>query len=61
MYYAIEIIGTGKKRRYTIKRVTGTGTNPTDGRIYRTEEAARDAARSMGYQIAKIGSYYEII
>lgn len=41
---AIEIIGTGKRTRYTVKAVTETGTNPTNGKAYRTEDAARRAA-----------------
>ena len=45
MFYAIEIIGYGKRRRYCIKRVMpGRGTNPTNGKCYRTESAARAAA-----------------
>ena len=38
---AIEIIGTGKRTRYTVKAVTEYGTNPTNGKAYRTEDAAR--------------------
>ena len=41
MIYAIETIGTGKRTRYAVKAVTETGTNPTNGRAYRTEEATR--------------------
>lgn len=41
---AIEIIGTGKRTRYTVKAVTETGTNPTNGKAYRTEDAARRTA-----------------
>lgn len=62
MYYAIEVIGYGKRTRYAIKQViSGKGTNPTNGKSYRTEEAAREAAASMGVEIAKTGDFYEII
>lgn len=62
MYYAIEIIGYGKCRRYCIKQVVpGVGTNPTNCKAYRTEEAARTAADEMGIEITKCGEFYEII
>lgn len=62
MYYAIEIIGYGKRRRFTVKQVLeGRGTNPTNGKSYRTEEAARAAAAEMGIIISKCGDLYQII
>ena len=62
MYYAIEVFGYGKRRRYTIQQVlAGKGTNPTNGKVYRTEDAARAAAAEMGIEIAKVGDFYEII
>lgn len=62
MYYAIEIIGYGKRRRYCIKQVIpGVGTNPTNCEAYRTEGAARTAANEMGIEITKCGEFYEII
>lgn len=62
MFYAIEIIGYGKRRRYCIKRVMpGRGTNPTNGKCYRTESAARAAAEELGYEIAKCGDFWAII
>ena len=62
MFYAIEIIGYGKRRRYCIKQVIpGKGTNPTNGKCYRTESAARAAAEELGYEIAKCGDLYQII
>lgn len=62
MYYAIEIIGYGKRRRYCIKQVTNRGlVNPTNGKAYRTEESARAAANEMGIEITKCGDFYEII
>lgn len=44
MIYAIETIGHGSRNRYTVKAVTEYGTNPTNGKAYRTEDAARRAA-----------------
>lgn len=62
MYYAIQIIGYGKRRRYIIVQVVpGRGTNPTTGRSYPTEDAARSAAAELGYVIAKCGDFYQII
>ena len=52
---AIEIIGTGKRTRYAVKAVTETGTNPTNGKAYRTEDAARRAAAEMGQRLARDG------
>lgn len=43
MIYAIETIGSGTRTRYAVKAVTETGTNPTNGKAYRTEDAARRA------------------
>lgn len=60
-YYAIETIGYGAKRRYLIKEVFDTITCPVDRKPYRTEEAAREAARRMGIEIGKIGDAYQII
>lgn len=61
MYYAIEIIGYGKNRRYCIKQVVTNGTNPVNGKAYRTEEKAREAAAALNITIEKCGSFYEII
>ena len=62
MYYAIETIGYGKRRRYAIVQVIpGKGTNPTTGRSYPTEEAARKVAADLGYTIEKVGDYWQII
>ena len=44
MIYAIERIGYGPRTRYTVKAVTEMGTNPTNGKAYRTEDAAHLAA-----------------
>lgn len=61
MYYAIEIIGYGKRRRYAIKQVVSGGTNPVNGKSYRTEEEAKQAAAEKGIEIAKCGDLWEII
>lgn len=61
MYYAIEYIGHGKKRRYAIKQVVNKGTNPVNGKAYRSEKEAEKAAVEMGIAIQKRGDYYEII
>ena len=62
MFYAIEIIGYGKRRRYCIKQVIpNQGTNTANGTCYRTESAARAAAEELGYEIAKCGDFWAII
>lgn len=61
MYYAIEYIGYGKKRRYAIKQVVTGGTNPVNGKAYRTEEEAEKAAAELGITITKRGDLYAII
>lgn len=62
MRYAIEVIGYGKRTRYTIKQIIpGCGTNPTNGKSYSTEKAARAAAAEMGVIITACGDFYKII
>lgn len=62
MYYAIQIIGYGKRRRYAIQQVfPGKGTNPTTCTSYKTEEMARAVAAELGYKIEKVGGFWEII
>jgi len=62
MYYAIETIGYGKRKRYAIVQVIpGKGTNPTTGCSYPTEDKARKVAADIGYQIEKVGDYWSII
>ena len=62
MYYAIQIIGYGKRQRFIISQVIpGKGTNPTNGKNYPTEEAAREAAAAAGYKIKLTGDYWKII
>lgn len=62
MYYAIQVIGYGKRRRYVIQQVIpGKGTNPTTGRSYASEAQAREAAAELGYEIQKCGDLWAII
>lgn len=61
MRYAIEIIGSAKRRCYCLKSVTATGTHPIDGKRYRTEDAARAAAAALALDILVIGDFYEIM
>ena len=61
MIYAIETIGSGTRTRYTVKAVTETGTNPTNGKSYRTEDAARRAAAEMGLTVSVVGDLWQIL
>ena len=61
-HYAIEIIGSGKTKHYCLKRVTETGrVDPVDYKAYRTESAARDAAKDLGIEIQCVGDLWETI
>lgn len=61
-YYAIQVIGCGKRQRFAIQLVTpGKGTTPTTGRSYATLEQAQAVAAANGYTIEKVGDYYTII
>ena len=59
--YGIERIGYGKRTKYTIRTYQGNGSTPTNGRAYRTEQAAREAAQDMGITVAACGDLYEIL
>lgn len=61
MICAIEIIGIGKRTRYAVKAVTESGTNPINGKVYRTEEAARRAAAEMGLTVSAVGDLWQIL
>lgn len=61
MIYAIETSGYGKRTHYAVKSVTETGTNPTNGKVYRTEDAARRAAAELGLTISAVGDFYAIL
>jgi hypothetical protein len=61
MIYAIETIGHGSRTRYTVKAVTECGTNPTNGKAYRTEDAARRAADEMGLTVSVVGDLWQIL
>lgn len=58
--YGIEIIGYGKNRRFCLKKLVRNGTNPVDGKSYRTEEAARKAAERLNLQIVGVGDLWEL-
>lgn len=61
MRYAIEVIGYGKRRRYGVKEITRTGLIlPVNGKVYRTEQAAKEAAEELGVKIAAVGDVYKI-
>lgn len=68
-YYAIEIIKTGVRARYCIKRIERSGRfGPVTvmpvglgRRTYSTELDARDAAERFGIEIEKVGDFYQII
>lgn len=61
MIYAIEKIGYGPRARYAVKAVTEYGTNPTNGKAYRTEDAARRAAAEMGLTVSVVGDLWQIL
>ena len=62
MYHAIQIIGYGKKKIYTIVEVIkNKGTNPTDGKRYKTKEAAFESAEKQHIKIQVVGDFWEII
>lgn len=58
--YGIEIIGFGKNRRYCVKNIVRNGTNPVDGKSYRTEEEAKKAAEKYGLHIIGIGDLWKL-
>jgi hypothetical protein len=62
-YYAIQVIGYGKRRVYCIKRVTDAGglILPVNGKAYKTLEKAQTVASELGLTIEKVGDTYEII
>lgn len=61
MIYAIETIGHGSRTRYAIKAVDERGTNPTNGKAYRTEDAARRAAAEMCLTVSVVGDLWQIL
>ena len=61
-YYAIEIIGCGKNRKYTLRDViSANATNPVTGKAWRTEERARAEAEDLGINVAVCGDLWDII
>jgi hypothetical protein len=61
MIYAIEKIGYDPRARYAVKAVTECGTNPTNGKAYRTEDDARRAAAEMGLTVSVVGDLWQIL
>lgn len=62
MYYAIEIIGHGRRQRFAIKAVKPhRGTYPVLNKTYKSEAAARVAAREMNIDIVTVGDFYSIL
>lgn len=62
MYYAIEVIGYGKRTKYAVKKITKNKMIiPTNGKVYKTENDARNAAKEMNVEIMKCGNVWEIV
>ncbi len=61
MYYAIEIVGYGKRQRFNIKKVIGNGTYPFNCVGYDSLEDALKAATEKGIEIKAIGDLWQII
>ena len=61
MYFAIQVVGSGKRRRYGVVKVTGAALNPTTGRSYSTESEARSAAAALGVEVRACGDLWQII
>lgn len=60
--YAIEIIGYGKHRKYVLRQIVSETIAATvDGRAYRTEQAARDAAERLGLTISAVGDMWQVM
>lgn len=61
MYYAILVIGHGRRHIYSLQQVTGSTTHPVNGVRYCTLEAAQQAAAGLGVVITKVGDFYSIL
>lgn len=63
MYYGIEYIGYGARRRYVIRKVRhGAGVDPVGYcKVYKTPEAARAAAAAYGLKIEREGDFYALV
>ena len=59
--YGIEKIGSGKKARYAIKEVNENGTNPVNGKAYKSAEEAEAAASALGLNISACGDLWELL
>lgn len=60
MTYGIEIYGHGARRRYVLKALIPNGTLPIDGKCYKSEEAARSAAKAQGLEIVAVGDLWTL-
>ena len=67
-YYAIQVIGYGKRQGYSIRRCNvrrrigdPVHNDPVDRKCYRTLEAAQLAAAALGIEISRIGDAYQLI
>ena len=58
----IEIIGYGKKRRYIVRETRAGGLDTVPGtRVYKTEQAARQAAAGLGLTVEAVGDLWQLI
>ena len=59
--YGIEIIGSGKRARYCIKRITCNGTSPVNCVCYTSEAAARHAAQQLNITVSVVGDLWKLM
>ena len=59
--YGIEIIGSGKRARYCIKRITRNGTSPVNCVCYTSEAAARHAAQQLNITVSAVGDIWQLM
>ena len=61
-HYGIEVIGYGKRRRYAVKEIVNSGTNPVGYcKTYKTEAEARAAAEAYGVKVEAVGDFWELM
>lgn len=61
MKYGIHVIGYGKRRRYSIVKITASGITPVEGRSYSSLDAAVEAAAALHLAPEKIGDFYKLL
>ena len=60
--YGIQVIGYGKRRRYTVKRIVENGTLPLGYcKVWKTEEEARADARCLGVEVSVVGDIWDLV